>query len=83
MAASDYISLVQHQQVRAQRLRPTKSRHTMERPIKRVRAPRGSGLSGGKYNAGYRHKDIHPPRPDRFGEQYNYGYQYASGSGYF
>lgn len=55
----------------------------MERPIKRVRAPRGSGLSGGKYNAGYRHKDIHPPRPDRFGEQYNYGYQYASGSGYF
>ena len=82
MAASDYISLVQHQQMRYQRLRPTSQRHTMERPVKRVRAERASGLAGGKYNYGYNAESIPPvPHPDKWGEQYGYG-SVTKGSGF-
>jgi len=84
MAASDYISLVQHQQVRYQRYRPTSQRHTMERPVKRVREERASGLAGGKYNYGYQpvEGNIPPvPHPDKWGEQYGYG-SVTRGSGF-
>ena len=79
MAASDYISLVQHQQVRSQRVRPTIFRDKPKRPIKRVRTSRGSMMSGGKYNYGYGHSEFATPHMDKWGEQYGYGSITGSG----
>ena len=75
MAASDYVSLAQHQMARKQRMRIASFKNKPERNQRRVRAARPSGMVGSMYP--YRGEiAITPwgtwgiPELDAYGEQY-------------
>jgi len=76
MAASDYMSIVQHRQARAQQVRPTASRDKSARPRQRVRASRPLGMAGVHYPYMGNISDFSwgywgTPQPDAYGEQYD------------
>jgi hypothetical protein len=76
MAASDYVSLAQHQMARSQRARPTASRDRPARPRKRIHASRPTGMVGSRYPYVGNISDFSwgywgGPHMDAFGEQYD------------
>lgn len=76
MAASDYVSLAQHQMVRQQRVRPTIFRDKPARPRKRVHASRPSGMVGSRYPyvgnvTGQSWGGPKVPHMDKYGEFYS------------
>ena len=78
MAASNFVSIVQHRQARAQQVRPTIFRDRPARPRQRVRAVRPTGMAGVRMPKSSTAMDAAwakwgKPHTDRWGEQYDSG----------